>query len=197
MAMFKQVLKKITSIVSDGNLGVPLKSIKMCELGNQYLIDGPFKTSKEYFNSIGIGEHISLDINGKDGAIRKDLSLPVNQWFGYFDVLTNCGTAEHVKNQYQLFKNIHEMVRVGGLIYHALPKIGYWENHCQFHYSSDFIKCLSGGNRYDIEFLTREKIFEKVLVIAILRKRDCCFMAEDAFYQMNGLYDKGLLTKRL
>lgn len=157
--------------ISDGNIGLMRialvdvsedaprwKGLKMGELGNQKILTtkngkdvnrGP---AKQIFESKGV-EHTSFDLNGKDGAIPLDLCKPVpEKWHGYFDMITNYGTTEHVEDQYQVWKNIHDMVRVGGAIVSSIPHIGFWQGHCPYHYSPQFPEIMAKNNGYDLSY---------------------------------------------
>ena len=88
--------------------------LKMLELGNQVI--RPDKqiretTGKLYFTNLGY-EHTSVDLNGLDGALIKDLSKLEDfaEYKEYFDVITNAGTIEHVEpfeKQHTAFLNVH------------------------------------------------------------------------------------------
>ena len=135
---------------------------RMLELGNQCIRDARVaeRTGKEYFTRLG-AEHISIDLNGRDGALKIDLSAPMDRhgWREYFDIVTNCGTAEHVEPheaQYQCFKNIHDCLKAGGIAIHLLPDIhelrdrGCWKRHCNNYYSREFVEMLAQHNGYRI-----------------------------------------------
>ena len=66
-----------------------------------------------------------------------------------FDVVTNLGTAEHVFNQYQVFKSAHEKTNPGGIMIHALPNQGCYD-HGFYNYHPTFVFDLSQANRYQI-----------------------------------------------
>ena len=133
--------------------GLRLEALEMCELGNQHIfVDGiDYEIAKQYFESLGI-RHISIDLNGEDGALILDLSKPIHneELLGRFDVVTNFGTSEHVENQYHCFKNMHDFARKGGLCIHAIPKIGHWTDHCEYHYYPSFFKKLAELCSYSI-----------------------------------------------
>lgn len=133
--------------------GLRLEALEMCELGNQQIsVDGiNYEIAKQYFESLGI-RHISIDLNGEDGALVLDLSKPIHnkELLGRFDVVTNFGTSEHVKNQYHCFRNIHNFTRKGGLCLHAIPKIGHWIDHCEYYYDPSFFKKLAELCNYSI-----------------------------------------------
>lgn len=48
---------------------------------------------------------VSLDYSGSDDAVKVDLNEPFSLG-RRFDVCINCGTTEHIFNQYQAFKTI-------------------------------------------------------------------------------------------
>ena len=41
-----------------------------------------------------------------------------------FDVVTNCGTSEHIANQYNIFKVAHEALKPGGVMLNFVPFFG-------------------------------------------------------------------------
>ena len=50
-----------------------------------------------------------------------------------YDLTTNCGTTEHVVNQMNSFRIIHDMTKPGGFMLHDLPWSGMY-NHGLFNY---------------------------------------------------------------
>lgn len=136
-----------------------LKGLSICELGNLYVRDNmrPFlkengiplyKTAKKLFTHLGMKD-TSIDWNGKDGAIALDLAKPINN-IGPFDIILNGGTAEHVYDQYECWKNIHNLCKVGGLVVSIGPLSGNWLKHSPWRYSLEFFDCLSFINNYDL-----------------------------------------------
>jgi hypothetical protein len=128
------------------------KGTKMVELGDQVLQPDakkiyPHNTGKKYFTSLGV-EHTSIDLDAGRGAIPLDLAQPIKnpKLLGAFDVLTNMGTSEHVWNQYECWKNIHNLLRVGGLMIHSIPtKSKAWvsRNHCEFYFTESYFPALA------------------------------------------------------
>lgn len=92
--------------------------IKMLELGNQIFQDDTLireeslpHSAKEYYMNMGV-EHTSIDLNGEDGALQIDLSKPIpEEYNNKFDIVTNFGTAEHVDNQFECWRNIHNSLK--------------------------------------------------------------------------------------
>jgi hypothetical protein len=166
----------------------------MCELGNQHICKHcriPYRTGKKYFESLGV-EHISIDINNKDGALKRDLSKPIDEWHNYFDIVTNYGTAEHVQNgQYEVFQNIHNFVRVGGAIVSVGPFVGYWKNHCPYHYRDNFFQDLANKNNYKIILNeVRKRGGRKIQYshfCVFIKEQDTEFITLDDFEAINGI----------
>jgi hypothetical protein len=140
-----------------------LRGKRMLELGNQRFQDDsiPERTGKEYFTKRGVKEHISIDLNGLDGAIRLDLSrvITVREWCSYFDVVTNFGTSQYLEPkaaQYVCFRNIHNWLKVGGVAIHIVPDAdelkqkGLLKGFCNNYYSHAFFENLAAHNRYEL-----------------------------------------------
>ncbi len=148
---------------------VGLRGKRVLELGNQIMwqpfVSNAFpevpnvRTAKEWFEGIG-AEHVSVDLNGEDGALPLDLAHPIDrpEWYGSFDVMTNEGTLEHLQSVsgiIQCCKTVHEWVRPGGLIVHALPppptpERPGWTGHCRAFFTEEFVEVLARFNGYDV-----------------------------------------------
>jgi len=76
------------------------------------------------------------------------LNLPVEHRSA-FDLVLNCGTTEHVLNQYNAFRVIHDAARSGGLMYHMLPMTGYLD-HGYFNYQPRLFFELAHANAYEL-----------------------------------------------
>ncbi len=68
---------------------------------------------------------------------------------GAFDSVINFGTTEHILNQMNCFLAIHQATKVGGLMWHQLPAVGYLD-HGYFTYTGRFFFDLAGYNDYEI-----------------------------------------------
>lgn len=164
-----------------------LKGRRMLELGNQ-LIRGDFaaeKTGKEYFENRGV-EHVSVDLNGKHGALRLDLTKPEDftDWQGYFDIVTNSGTSEHLepkRGQYECFLIIHNCLKAGGIAIHLIPDIyeletkGCWKNTANNYYSHDFFRMLTRNNDYKLISL---EIIDGQICSCLQKIQDTPFMED-------------------
>lgn len=124
----------------------PLQGTRMLELGNKKNPDGVYKT---YFESIGI-EHTSIDWNGEDGALKLDLRQPID--LEPFDMITNIGTTEHVSDQEAVWRNIHNLTKIGGVIASLTPLEGDWWWHGEWYPRREFFEEFA-QNGYEIEYL--------------------------------------------
>lgn len=68
---------------------------------------------------------------------------------GRFDLVTNFGTAEHLFGQYNLFRAMHDAVKVGGHFYLQLPTVGF-TNHGYFTYHPRAFHDLAVANGYAV-----------------------------------------------
>ena len=109
-------------------------------------------TTQEFYEALGISDYACIDINGENDALVYDLNTDIMQNYGIdktYDLVTNFGTTEHIFNQYQCFKNIHDLLKVGGLAIHILPFEGYL-NHGYFNYQPSFFIDLGIANSYEL-----------------------------------------------
>ena len=66
-----------------------------------------------------------------------------------FDLVLNFGTTEHILNQLNCFKVIHDATKVGGYIYHSLPAVGYVD-HGYVTYTGRCFFDVAGYNEYEL-----------------------------------------------
>jgi hypothetical protein len=169
-----------------------IQGLTMIELGNQHLRDDfiPGKkamVAKKWFTAMGI-KHISIDLNGKDGALKHDLSKPMINFSA--EIVTNFGTIEHVKNQFQVFRNIHNATALNGVMIHTVPEVRSWIHHCCYWYTDKFFKNLADICGYKIILLERRnRGNRKILVCAVFKKiHDTEFTSEDLFNRLLDIY---------
>jgi hypothetical protein len=67
----------------------------------------------------------------------------------YFDLILNCGTTEHILNQMNCMKVMHEALAVNGVAFHQLPSTG-WDGHGYFCYHAELFKDLAKANGYEV-----------------------------------------------
>jgi len=171
--------------------------LKMCELGNQtlrgsgveYGVSNGFaacKTGKELFTCFGF-KHTSIDVNGKDGALPIDLAKPIlDSNLLNFDVLTNSGTTEHVSDQFECFKNIHNLCKESGVFIHMVPSVKYRNasstggitSHGLYNYSFDFFRDLAILCGYKI---LDERIIRRLVSVTMQKTSDNHFISKHRF----------------
>lgn len=172
-------------------LGMEYSNIRMLELGNQSIRIGSFLVAKQYFESLGI-EHVSIDWNGKNGALKIDLNkLIINTDITarQFDVITNMGTTEHVSNQYSCFRNLHNCCRKGGIMIHAVPVYDFPVPHGLWHYNPKFFDEISFSNAYEI--FNRDTLIyrgNQICARALVKKEDGGFQPQEQFEQIKAKY---------
>lgn len=150
--------------ISEQEVIEPIVGSKMLELGNKKNSKG---TYKNYFESLGI-EHTSVDWNGLDGALKLDLRVPIN--LGQFDMVTNIGTTEHVSEQTPVWKNVHEAVKLGGVLVSITPKPGDWWWHGEYYPTQEFYKQFAELNGYTVENLSEAQNHPTRIIRARMRK---------------------------
>jgi len=110
--------------------------------------------AREFWTWLGLS-YASIDIDGSPGSIPLDLNhdeVPA-ELVGRHDVVTNFGTTEHVANQLQAFKIIHDLAAAGAIMLHVLPA-GGTPNHGLVSYNPKFFWMLGRSNGYKIAFMT-------------------------------------------
>lgn len=78
--------------------------------------------------------------------LNKD-TVSARWWWG-FDLVLNFGTTEHVLNQYNAMRALHDFAKVGGLIYSMFIR-GQSMDHGLLHYSDRFVDLLIAANGYE------------------------------------------------
>jgi hypothetical protein len=95
--------------------------------------------------------YVSFDVVSARRAHLFDLNIHdlAEDKKGSFDVVVNFGTTEHLMNQYNAYKVMHEAARPGGLIFHQVPSTGYI-NHGYFCYNALMFQELAQANNYEV-----------------------------------------------
>jgi hypothetical protein len=132
----------------------PLVGSSILELGNKKKSAGDVTfTYKDVFKSLGF-RHVSVDTNGLDGALPKDLRKPLN--LGTFDMVSNIGTSEHVSEndwdgQVACWRNIVEAMHVGSVLVAITPRPGSWLRHGTWYPHKEFYTELARLNGMEVE----------------------------------------------
>ena len=167
----------------------------MLELGNQKIkAKSGFreKTGKDYFSKFNF-EHISVDLNGQDGALVKDLRNLQDfiELKDYFDVITNSGTTEHVEpfeSQFQCFEILHYVSKRNSVTIHLVPDVeeleknNSWKDHCHVYYSLEFFQVLANACGYQI---IENKIIDGLRAVSYIKTSDFKFSIEKQLFFKN------------
>lgn len=136
----------------------------VCEFGNQrYTGPGDYKSTKDYYFSLGYEKYVALDVNEAMDAIIADLNyvIPVEETF---DLVTNNGTGEHIFDQRCVFENAHNLSH--RWILHVLPMIP-WVNHGFFNYNPILFRDMAVANNYNARISIANRWGETVGVDAV------------------------------
>jgi SAM-dependent methyltransferase len=104
--------------------------------------------ARKLWEWLGLG-YTAVEIDEAADVIQIDLnfdSVPP-EMMGVFDIVTNYGTTEHVANQLNAFKVMHDLARPGGLMIHHLPAQGHLD-HGLINYNPKFFWMLARSNEY-------------------------------------------------
>jgi hypothetical protein len=95
--------------------------------------------------------YTAIDLQpGASHRIQQDLNQPFDLGTRY-DVCINNGTSEHVFNQGNFYKAMHDHTRPGGIMIHWTPGFG-WINHGLFNVQPGFFHDLARDNGYEMCF---------------------------------------------
>jgi hypothetical protein len=75
-----------------------------------------------------------------------------------YDVVTNCGTSEHIANQFNVFKVAHEALKPGGVMLNFVPFHGQVD-HGLINYHPKFFTSLIANNGYEPLYFSLSDIF--------------------------------------
>jgi hypothetical protein len=93
--------------------------------------------------------YTAIDIEpGGPHRILQDLNEPFDLGTRY-DICINNGTSEHVFNQANVFKAMHDHTRAGGIMMHYTPCLG-WTDHGLFNAQPRMYFELAGANDYEM-----------------------------------------------
>lgn len=119
-------------------------------------LDADAPMARDFWLWLGF-DYAAIDIDGSPGSISLDLNYDdaPTEAIGRYDLVTNFGTTEHVANQLNAFKVIHELTVLDGIMVHHLPAQGMF-NHGLINYNFKLFWMLARSNGYkfvDAQFL--------------------------------------------
>lgn len=135
----------------------------VCDIGSQEMSTGTAHagSAREWMELQGF-DYTCIDMDGKFGALKLDLNVATVNDVHWemdqvisFDIVTNHGTTEHVFNQANVFKLIHDMTKLGGLMIHAVPSPFFGKPHGFYFYDETIFNDLAHANHYEIHQMYR------------------------------------------
>jgi SAM-dependent methyltransferase len=140
------ILKEPATFVK--KLGLP-KGFSVCELGDQWVTyTSPHRLAEEMYRGWGCGLYVSIDGNGR-GTHTADLNLPLTLGLGQFDLVTDFGTGEHIFDQAQVWRTVHDLTKPGGYIAFDRPTQGY-QTHSYFLADECVFRDVAAANGYTV-----------------------------------------------
>lgn len=126
--------------------------------------------ARPFWTSLGCS-YAAIDYDGHRDSTALDLnrdSVP-DKLLGAFDLVVNSGTTEHVANQDNAFRVIHDLTARDGIMMHEVPA-GGWD-HGLISYNPTFFLYLEKQNDYElISKIDRRE--NDMTIRACLRKRN-------------------------
>ncbi len=190
--------------------------LRLCELGDLWLRADLHKymihrVASQYFEAKGF-EVVTIDLGVGSDSVKKsekrtkrlilhyDLTKPIPLEIGKFDFIVDFGTAEHIENQYELHRNIHNLCKMGGIMIRSNPSDKYCGGHSSkhhglFHYTPAFYVRLSKLCKYRIVDIREmaQKYWPSLIpgrknftYAAILKTEDNAFPSLDNFNEIAG-----------
>jgi hypothetical protein len=104
--------------------------------------------ARDLYEHLGM-TYACIDVDARFGSLTLDMNfdeVPPEHRHRY-DLVTNHGTSEHILNQFNVFKMMHDLTSAGGLILHAVPFTVHLE-HGFFNYHTQFFTAVGRANGY-------------------------------------------------
>jgi hypothetical protein len=108
--------------------------------------DAPF--ARDFWTALGF-DYSAIDVDGSPGSIPLDLNYDhvPSALQNKYGLVTNFGTTEHICNQMNAFKVIHDLAAPSAVMIHHLPAGGAL-NHGLINYNLKFFWYLARSNDY-------------------------------------------------
>src|SRR5437899_798768 len=90
--------------------------------------------ARDLYEHLGM-TYACIDLDARFGSLTLDMNFDTvpSEHRGRYNLTTNHGTSEHILDQYNVFKMVHDLTCTGGLILHAVPFTVHLE-HGFFNY---------------------------------------------------------------
>ena len=133
------------------NLGEP-RDAGMIDGGERQHPNAPM--SRAFWESLGLS-YISVEYDGRGDSVPFNLNSDTvpPDLRAAVDLVVNAGTTEHVINQENAFRSIHDFTKPGGVMMHEVPGGGL-PTHGLVGYNAQFFWLLCRENQYEVLDLT-------------------------------------------
>lgn len=111
----------------------------------------PANSTRDFYLKNGFKEYLALDINDTEFTVKADLNEPF-ELGRQASLVTNIGTSEHIFDQGRVFENMHNLCKVGGIMFFHLP-FTPWLNHGFYNYNPILFEALATANKYALGLL--------------------------------------------
>lgn len=130
----------------------------VAELGDQRIAPNPTerRLAQDWYREIGCGTYLSIDGNGR-GTMTWDLNRPLPDTIGTYDLVTDFGTGEHVFDQAQVWRTLHNLCTMGGFIVWDRPTQGY-PSHGYYCTDPCLFDDLAAANHYRVRLRETRKM---------------------------------------
>lgn len=107
------------------------------------------QSTKDFYIKNGFANYKSYDVNDDAYNEKCDLNeLIIDHWRSA-SLVTNIGTGEHIFDQCSVFVNMHNLCKVGGVMFFHLP-FTPWLNHGFYNYNPILFYAMAYANKYDL-----------------------------------------------
>lgn len=134
---------------SSGRSGVDLPGLqRLADVG----MEGRAERAADYYRLLGFSDYAAIDVNDKFGSFVMDLNKDLESEYDFretYSLVTNNGTGEHVFDQAAIYRNVHQLTRVGGLMLHVMP-FHEFINHGFFTIQPNLYPALARANDYEL-----------------------------------------------
>lgn len=108
-----------------------------------------------FYKALGFTEYTAIDVNSERNSIPMDLNMNLQEKYNFYNqysLVTNNGTGEHIFDQAEVFRNMHNLTKVGGIMINLLP-MTTWINHGFYNFNPVLFRDIAYANNYQWCFL--------------------------------------------
>lgn len=154
----------------------------ICDLGSQemsYIEDGQQihrESARDWLEAQGF-KYECVDMDGKFGAVQLNLNTARAESMGHgFDIVANHGTSEHVFDQANVFRFMHDLTLGGGGMIHAVPTPRFGPRHGFYFYDETIFEDLAHANGYKIVHMHRRSEPYEIILVAFAKLHESPFI---------------------